>query len=53
MGEHWWNFEYDVWGRLCGIVERVCEEEVGNCEDDMWGRICGNVKMYGAELVEF
>ena len=28
MGQSWWNCEDDVWGRVAGIVKRICGVEL-------------------------
>ena len=65
MGQSWWKFEDDMWGRVGVIVKKMCGAELleflkrcvrlswWNCEDDVWGRVGGILKtMCGAELVE-
>jgi hypothetical protein len=65
VGQSWWNCEDDVWGRVGGIVKRMCGGGLvellcrcvgagsSECDTDVWGRVGGIVKtMCGAELVE-
>jgi hypothetical protein len=28
VGQSWWNCEEDVWGRVGGIVKRICGAEL-------------------------
>ena len=64
MGQSWWDCEEGVWGRVGGIVKKVCRAElvglrrrcVGqiwwDCEDGVRGIIFGIVmKVCGADLV--
>jgi len=53
VGQSLWNFEEDVWGRVGGIVKRMCGERWWNCEEDVWAGVGGIVKrMCGSELGE-
>ena len=54
MGQSWWNCEDDVWGRVGGIVKKMCVgQSWWNCEDDVWGRVGGIVKTMCAICFEF
>jgi hypothetical protein len=53
VGQSWWNCEEDMWGRVGGIVKRMCGESWWNCEEDVWGRVGGIVKLMYAICFEF